>query len=138
MDNYINFRDFSSELKFSTSRSSGPGGQNVNKVNSKVELRFNVEMSAILSEFEKEIILKKLKNKINSENELIITVQSDRSQLKNKNEAIDKFNQLISKALTPRKKRRPTSPTKSSVEKRLKQKKEDGKIKQMRKKIDND
>lgn len=132
----MNIRDFTPELKFSSSRSSGPGGQNVNKVNSKIELRFNISNSEILNEDEKVIIFNKLKNKINSDGELIITVQTDRSQLKNKQEAIEKFNDLITKALTPRKKRRSTSPTKASVEKRLKVKKKEGEIKQLRRKID--
>lgn len=132
----MNIRDFTPELKFSSSRSSGPGGQNVNKVNSKIELRFNITNSEILSDDEKVIIFNKLKNKINSDGELIITVQTDRSQLKNKQEAIEKFNVLITKALTPRKKRRSTSPTKASVEKRLKVKKKEGEIKQLRRKID--
>jgi len=132
----VNIRDFTPELKFSSSRSSGPGGQNVNKVNSKIELRFNISNSEILNEDEKVIIFNKLKNKINSDGELIITVQTDRSQLKNKQEAIEKFNDLFTKALTPRKKRRSTSPTKASVEKRLKVKKKEGEIKQLRRKID--
>lgn len=132
----MNIRDFTPELKFSSSRSSGPGGQNVNKVNSRIELRFNISNSEILSDDEKVIIFNKLKNKINSDGELIITVQTDRSQLKNKQEAIEKFNVLITKALTPRKKRRSTSPTKASVEKRLKVKKKEGEIKQLRRKIE--
>ncbi len=136
MNEIVNIRDFTPELKFSSSRSSGPGGQNVNKVNSKIELRFNITNSEILNEDEKVIIFNKLKNKINSDGELIITVQTDRSQLKNKQEAIEKFNDLITKALTPRKKRRSTSPTKASVEKRLKVKKKEGEIKQLRRKID--
>lgn len=130
------YRDLSSELKFSASRSSGPGGQNVNKVNSKVELRFQVDQSELLSENEKFMINLHCRNRINSEGELIITVQTDRSQLKNKEEAIEKFYQLITKALTPRKKRRPSAPTRSSVERRLKLKKEGSEKKQLRKKIE--
>lgn len=135
MDGIVNIRDFTSEFKFSSSRSSGPGGQNVNKVNSKIELRFNIIKSELLNEDEKVIILRKLKTKINSDGDLIITAQEDRSQLKNKQEAIGKFYDMIIKALTPVKKRRATNPTKSSVEKRLKKKKEGSEIKQMRKKI---
>lgn len=132
----IQYRDFLPEFSFSSSRSSGPGGQNVNKVNSRIELRFNVEKSFQLSENDKEIILKKLKNRINSEGELLIAVQTDRSQLKNKELAIELFYDLISKALTPRKPRKSTTPTRSSVEKRLEIKKQESEKKMLRKKPD--
>jgi len=133
MTDILENRDFSSEFTFATSRSSGPGGQNVNKVNSKVELRFSVEQSLLLSDREKQIIMNKLKNRINSESELIITVQTDRSQLKNKEDAIAKFYELLIKALTPRKLRRATKPTKASVEKRLETKKQNSEKKALRK-----
>lgn len=112
-------RNFEEELVFSSSRSSGPGGQNINKVNTKVELRFNIINSSRLSEKEKKLISLKLANKISREGELIIVSQSERSQLKNKNDAIEKFYSLISKALTVQKRRRPTSPTRKSKEERL-------------------
>lgn len=139
-DKYYNdilqYRDLTPELVFSTSRSSGPGGQNVNKVNSKVELRFTIEKSQLLSEREKQIIQHKLKNRINNDGELIITVQTDRSQLKNKEEAIEKFQKLITQALTPRKPRGTTRPTKASVEKRLENKRLTGEKKILRKGIE--
>jgi ribosome-associated protein len=133
MTDILQNRDFSAEFTFATSRSSGPGGQNVNKVNSKVELRFTVDLSQLLSDREKQIILNKLKNRINNEGELIITVQTDRSQLKNKEEAVEKFNELLTKALTPRKPRRATRPTKASVERRLETKKQNSEKKALRK-----
>jgi ribosome-associated protein len=136
MTDYIRNRDFSAEFTFAASRSSGPGGQNVNKVNSRVELRFSITQSLLLSEYEKGIILNKLKNRINSEGELLIAVQTDRSQLKNKEEAIEKFHELINKALTPRKPRRPTRPTMASVEKRLDEKKQRGAKKSLRRIIE--
>jgi len=132
MTDILQNRDFSSEFTFATSRSSGPGGQNVNKVNSKVELRFAVDQSTLLSDREKQIILSKLKNRINNDGELIITVQTDRSQLKNKEEAVEKFYELITKALTPRKPRRATRPTKASVERRLETKKQTSEKKALR------
>jgi len=132
----IQNRNFLAEFTFLSSRSSGPGGQNVNKVNSKVELRFNIDKSDQLSENEKEIILKKLKNRINSEGELLIAVQTDRSQLKNKELAIELFYNLITKALTPRKPRKSTTPTRASVAKRLETKKQDSEKKMLRKKPD--
>lgn len=121
--NKINIGYFEPELQFSASRSSGPGGQHVNKVNTKVELRFNISESPLLTEEEKTILLQKLKNKINKDGELIIVSQEDRSQYKNKEAAIEKFLDMLKKALTPIKKRRPSRPTRASKEKRLEGKK---------------
>jgi ribosome-associated protein len=115
-------RDFKDEFIFQATRSSGPGGQNVNKVSSKVELRFNYLSSALLDEAEKTVVAKQLSNKINNEGEIVLTAQTDRSQLKNKEIVIEKFYSLLEKALTPRKKRYKTRPTKGSVEKRLESK----------------
>lgn len=112
-------RGFSSELKFSASRSGGPGGQNVNKVNSKVELRFHIESSQLLSDHEKSILIHKLANKLSQEGELILTAQTERSQLKNKLIVTERFYNILASALTPQKKRKPTRRTKSSIEKRL-------------------
>lgn len=121
--NKITREYFEPELLFSTSRSGGPGGQNVNKVNTKVELRFNIPNSNLLTEKEKSILLQKLKNKINKDGELIIVSQEDRSQYKNRKAAIEKFLDLLKKALTPVKKRRPSKPTRASKKKRLEGKK---------------
>ena len=112
------------ELMFSFSRSSGPGGQNVNKVNTKVELRFDVINSFVLIEEEKTLLFAKLANKINSEGILIIVSQATRSQLKNKSEAIAKFYKFINEALMPEKIRKPIKVSKQAKEKRLKNKKE--------------
>lgn len=112
-------RDFSSELNYSATRSSGPGGQNVNKVNTKVELRFNIPQSNILSDYEKQILMHKLRNKINQEGDLILTSQSERSQLKNKLLVTENFYSLLATTLTPKKKRKPSKRTKASIEKRL-------------------
>jgi len=112
------------EFKFHFSRSSGPGGQNVNKVNSKVELRFNIDQSHILNDEQKEKIKLKLSAKTNQEGELIIVSQEKRSQVQNKELAIEKFYMLLNKALTPRKKRLRTKATQASKEKRLKNKKQ--------------
>ena len=111
------------ELKFRTSRSSGPGGQSVNKVSTKVELLFDVWNSNVLSIEQKEIVLKKLKNRINSEGTLQLSSEETRSQLKNKKLVIERFFQLLEEALKPIKKRKPIKPSKASKEKRLKSKK---------------
>jgi ribosome-associated protein len=122
-----------SEFIFVTSRSSGPGGQNVNKVNTKVEIRFNVQLSDSLSVKEKELICKNLTNRINSSGELVVKSQSERSQLRNRNKAIEKILLLISEALTEKPERKPTSPTLKSQAERVDEKKKRGSIKKMRK-----
>lgn len=129
----LNERDFSSELHFSASRSSGPGGQNVNKVNTKVELRFHVASSTLLSDEEKALLLEKLAKKINTEGELIIVSQTERSQIKNKEMVIEKFHALLTRALTPRKKRKPTQPSQASKEERLEEKRKQAEKKDRRK-----
>jgi len=115
--------NFIHEVKFSTSRSSGPGGQNVNKVNTKVTLYFDVMNSALLTLPQKLTIREKLKSKINTEGYLLISCEQTRSQLKNKELAIDSLNSLIYHALKPTKKRIATKPTKGSMLKRLQNKK---------------
>ena len=116
--------ELNNELNFSFSRSGGPGGQHVNKVNTKVELRFAIADSMVLTEEEKAILLEKLAKQINQEEELIVIAQETRSQLKNKSKAIEKFYDIINKALKPKNKRKPTSISKAAKEKRLKQKRE--------------
>ncbi len=121
------------EFVFSASRSSGPGGQNVNKVNTRVELRFSIDTSAFLLVGEKHKIHIKLKNRINSEGELVLVTQSERSQWRNREKVTEKFFDLIEKALTPTKRRIKTSPTSASRLKRLESKKKMSLKKQLRK-----
>jgi len=132
----IRDRNFQDEFVFQASRSGGPGGQNVNKVSSKVELRFNIANSVLLSDDEKSVILAKLANKINKLGELVLVAQTDRSQLKNREKVTEKFYLLIDRALTPRKKRLKTNPTRASVERRLESKRVQSTIKAGRKDVD--
>jgi ribosome-associated protein len=125
-----------SELTFKAVRSSGAGGQNLNKVSSKVVLTFDLLNSSALSEEEKELSQKKLKSKLTSEGILILNCDEDRSQLKNKAIVTKRFLELITKSLVIPKKRKPTTVPKSVVEKRLKDKSLASEIKQNRKKLD--
>lgn len=111
--------DLSSEFEFRTSRSSGPGGQNVNKVNSRVELRFDVSNSALLTDTQKTILLQKLASRLTVEGVLILSSQEDRSQLSNKDLVVARFYELLAKALKPVRKRRASQPTRASVERRI-------------------
>jgi ribosome-associated protein len=115
--------DLTKEFIYRTSRSGGPGGQNVNKVSSKVELRFHVNNSEVLSEEDKALVHEKLGNYISQEGYLQITCQTDRSQLANKEQCIEKFYALLGKAFTKQKARKATKPSKASQRERIAAKK---------------
>ncbi|REC76024.1 aminoacyl-tRNA hydrolase [Chryseobacterium elymi] len=126
-------KDFSKELSFKTSRSSGAGGQNVNKVETSVTVLWFVAGSEFFNEHQKELILTKLKNRINAEGYLFLTVSESRTQLMNKNKAIDKMIELVNKALIVPKKRVVTKPSKGQKQKRLDTKKKISEKKENRK-----
>lgn len=126
--------DFTPELSFKTSRSGGSGGQHVNKTSTKVELNFDVDQSALLSDKQKRRIHKKLANRINNEGILRVVVEEERSQRKNKKIAVERFYELITNALKKKKKRIPTKVPDAVKEKRLEEKKKQSGKKQMRKK----
>jgi ribosome-associated protein len=111
------------DLQFRTSRSGGPGGQNVNKVESKVELLFDVGRSPSLTEAQRGKVFSRLSNRIDSEGVLHISSQVSRSQLENRELAVSEFVRLVAAALRPVKKRVKTGPSKASREKRLRKKK---------------
>jgi ribosome-associated protein len=119
----IKLQFLNQELSFQATRSSGPGGQNVNKVNSKVILKFNVAGSQLLEESEKAIVIKKWAKKLDNEGNLIIQTQEKRSQVQNKTIALRKFYSMLDSAFQKRKTRKATRPGKGAIEKRLKAKK---------------
>lgn len=116
-------KDFSKELSFKTSRSSGAGGQNVNKVETAVTVLWKVEASYFFNDYEKALIQDKLKNRINADGWLFLTVSENRTQLMNKNKAIEKILEIVDKALFIPKKRTATKPSKGQKQKRLDTKK---------------
>ena len=126
-------KSFSHELSYKTSRSSGSGGQNVNKVETSVTVIWKVEDSTVFTESEKERILLKLKNKINAEGILQTTVSESRTQLQNKKIATKKIQELVNKSLIVPKKRIATKPSRAKVEKRLESKKKLSEKKENRK-----
>mgnify|MGYP003635843529 FL=1 len=111
------------ELTFKAVRSSGAGGQHVNKVSSKVELTFDLENSMALTDIEKNRLLRKLSTKLSKENILLMQCEETRSQHKNKELVIKKFLDTLEANLAVPKRRRKTKPTRSAIEKRLKSKK---------------
>jgi len=125
-----------SEITFRFSRSGGPGGQNVNRVESRVELLFDLKDSPSLTEDQRRILTQKLITFLDSEGILHIVAQTSRSQIRNREEALARFQALMAIALKPTKKRRPTRPSRSSKEERLKAKKSRGRTKESRKKPD--
>lgn len=124
------------ELQFKAVRSSGAGGQNVNKVSSKVVLSFNLQQSQALSLEEKQLLEIKLANRLTSEKILILNCDEDRSQLKNKAIVIKRFLALLQQGLFVAKERKATKIPKSAIRKRIKDKKNSAEIKKLRRRPD--
>ena len=124
----------STELIFVTSRASGPGGQYVNRTESAVQLRFDATHSPSLPEDVRQRLMAAVSSRLTADGLLLIDAQEERSQLRNKELALEKLAALIAKALHPPKRRIRTKPTAASKERRLQQKKRDSEIKKNRRK----
>jgi len=132
----MTFIDLLPEISFQTTRSGGKGGQNVNKVETAVIGYFNIESSQLLNDEQKLLIAEKLSNRINNEGSLFVKSQTYRTQLENKDEVTRKINELVTKALEQKKKRKPTKISKVAKEKRLESKKKKSDLKEGRRRVD--
>ncbi len=124
------------EVQYHFARSGGAGGQNVNKVATKAELRFNVRGSLLLNEAERAVLEEKLATKLTTDGELVLTHQTERTQLANKEKVTKKFYRLVEKAFEKPKPRKATKPSKASVEERIAHKKQKSDVKIHRRKVD--
>lgn len=130
----LNKNELFRELQFKATRSSGAGGQHVNKVSTKIELSFDLESSNVLTETQKTILKQKLASKLTKENVLILFCDETRSQHKNKELIVKRFFSLLEISLKKTKKRKATKPTRAAIEKRIENKQYNSAKKALRKK----
>jgi len=123
-----------SEYQITTMRSSGPGGQHANKVETAVQLRFDIRASSFETEI-KDLLLSLKDRRITKEGIIVLKSSRYRNQIKNKEAVVDRLQTFIKDAIKPRKKRKPTKPSKTSVRDRLEGKTKRGKVKELRKKV---
>lgn len=120
------------EVSFRTSRSSGPGGQHVNKTESRVELIWNFQETNCLEDWQKDLLASRIGHRLTDDGVLVLASEKYRSQHRNREDVTERFLELVRAGMVPVKKRRPTRPTRTSVEKRIKGKKIRGEIKRTR------
>ena len=130
--------NFEHELEEKFVTAGGPGGQNVNKVATAVQIRWNVKKSHAFDDEQKWMIRRALANRINEEGELVLFIQTHRSQIRNREEARERLVELIEKALVKPKKRLKTKPSRAQKEKRLEGKAKRSTVKRNRSRIDHD
>jgi ribosome-associated protein len=123
------------ELEITASRSSGPGGQHVNKTDTRIQVRWNLESSASLSDIQRSRLRRNLSTRLTEAGDLLIACDTNRSQRRNREEALQRLAALLREALIPPKPRKKTRPSRAAVEKRLQEKKQRSGVKKHRGKI---